>query len=235
MDYTDNSTITTVHTLEDVNQFHVSGSYEKENQPSVPLMFSSERLGAVPENKTFSCERKTVENKIADLGLSSIDSAGGVKRLAIIDPLQSLNGRSRLAKRLFVSPLQKAMSNRKKRSFGTNVNTDYSHDNERASKKMMVTRETSRATNGSNQYQHDQPENYTNHNFSMKERIDFLCGKIPTYGMTSTKLLVDIEFDIFAEEVNKVQGVDQSKIFDSCPEVVAKVCYVLMFDYNYIV
>ena len=202
-------------------------SNDKENQNQLhpcsgtsAVMFSTESLSAIPENKMFSVDRKMVEEKIADLELGSLDSCnGGEKRLAMIDPLQSLNGTSRIARRLFVSPLQRAMSGRK-RSFDVNSNSHC--DSERVSKRIMLTTVRTKAQ-GSNQYQHQhqqqQPHNPTS---SDEDRIDFLCGK-KRYVTVSTKLMVERECDIFFDTLNKVHGVDESKIYDSCPEVVAKV------------
>lgn len=209
------------------NPFDLWMTNDKENQQppsssttttttSNKIMLASERLGAVPENKTFSSKKKFVETKISELDLNS---GGGVKRLAVIDPLQSLNGKTRIAKRLFVSPLQKAMSG-KKRSSEMNALGD---TNGRVSKRMMmmgVAKSTSTSTSGLSQNQQPQPQAQTN--FNKKQRIDFLSGKIQE-GISSTKLLVEREFDIFVDSVNKVRGVDGSKVYDSCPEVVAKV------------
>ena len=214
------------------SSFDLWNTNDKENQKPPPpsssatttsrtgnkIMFGSERLGVVPENKTLSSNRnKMVETKISELDLNSSE---GVKRLAVIDPLQSLNGKSRIAQRLFVSPLQKALSG-KKRSFEMNTSGGLTENNERVSKRMMIMG-VATITTTSGLSQSRQPQKHLQTNFNKKQRIDFLSGKTEKAN-SSTKLLVEREFDIFFDSVNKVQGVDGSKVYDSCPEVVAKV------------
>ncbi len=171
------------------------------------LLYPNEKLGSIPETSTLSGKKNKgtappMKDKITSFELDSFLD-GGKKQVAIIDPLQALNGRSRIARKLLVSPLQ-VVSSGNKRSFA--MQAAEVGDTTRAKKKMLTSR------NGLL-------------SFEDETRLEFFCGKSKS---PKTKLEIEREFDIFFENVNYVQCEDELKVFDSCPEVITKVCLLHM-------
>ena len=177
---------------------NITPSHDKENVHRGGQLYPNEKLGSVPENTTMSGKKDKrigppTEAKIASFELDSFLD-GGKRRVAIIDPLQALNGRARIARKLLVSPLQVVSG--KKRAFEMKPTEEGSV---RAKKKILSQQSLS--------------------SFNDKTRLEFFSG-MPNY---KTKLEIERELDILFEKINNVQCVVEFKVFDSCPEIITKV------------
>lgn len=136
--------------------------------------------------------KEVMRQKLANIEMDLV--LDGEKRVAIIDPLQALNVRSRIARKLLVSPLQ-IISN-KKRTLASLERTENGNRKKIQFEKEQVV-------------------------FDDNLRLKLFAGKMKG---NVTKAVIEREFGTFVKTVSKVQGVDESKVFDSCPEVVTKVC-----------
>ena len=171
---------------------------DKENQ-SGNVLRPRERLGSVPESPgTMEGSSKSYSYMMKrKMTDSEINSIldGGEKRLAVIDPNQPRTSRKRLAQKVLSSPLQ-IISGRKKASVkAVNIEVDGKRKDRNDDRKIVL---------------------------NESQRKQAFAGKMK--GLVS-KLDIEREFDIFVKTINEVQVNDESKIFDSCPEVVSKVSF----------
>jgi hypothetical protein len=210
----------------------MSNSYDKENYPNHGnMLYPHEKLGTVPEQIILSNGKKSggsivtrrTKKKLADLSSMDIDMDsyidGGQKRLAVIDPLQALNGRARIAQRLFISPIRTMSIQNKKRSASSSLSSlEMMKGVEDGTKRIKIT--TPSSTSASTSAQSSEQEKLSMTKFDNLSREDLFNAKLKS---AKTRIEMEKECDVFMESVNNVQ-VDDRRVFDSCPEVVEKVC-----------
>mmetsp|Transcript_16667 Transcript_16667/g.19292 ORF Transcript_16667/g.19292 Transcript_16667/m.19292 type:complete len:285 (+) Transcript_16667:137-991(+) len=172
---------------------------EKENING-NMLYPGEKLGRVPENSTFSGTKEYYKNtiakkSIANMNMESYLDCGGEKHIAMINQQKAENHKLIMARKIFASPLQVLKVG--KRSFDDDAE---SYDGG-----------LKRQKTGGKRLCFDLDE---------KTRIGFFCGNLK---LKRTKAEIAHEISYFVAKLNEIDGIDESKVFDSCPEIVSKI------------